>query len=181
MKRAVLEWRERVRYRDEERQAVDVRQVRIADLDACAWIEETCYEGHGASRARIERRIREYPEGFWVAVSGSRVTGFINSGCILRDDISDEQLKDLVGHDPEGRNSVIFSLAVQPEFQGRGIARSLLERFIRESRESGMHSILLICREELMLFYNRFGFVYRAPSRATYAGVPWHEMALDLS
>ena len=159
---------------------VHVRQVRLNDLEACAEIEDVAYGGHGATRERIERRIHEYPEGFWVAVSGQQVVGFINSGCVLKDSIGDEKLKDLEGHDPAGKNRVIFSLAVQPGFQGLGIGRLLMDRFIHESRQAGKGIILLICRRKLLGYYERFGFVYRSPSQATYGGFRWHEMALPI-
>ena len=160
---------------------MSIRQVRIGDLDSCADIEDVAYGGHGATRERIERRIREYPGGFWVAVFGKQVVGFINSGCVLRDSIGGEKLKDLDGHDPAGQNRVIFSLAVLPAFQGRGIGRQLMERFIRESRRAKKKRILLICRRKLFSYYARFGFVYRGPSRATYGGYRWHEMALTIT
>jgi len=158
---------------------VRIRPVQRGDLDACAEIEEVAYGGHGATRERIERRIREYPEGFRVAVSGKEVVGFINSGCVLRESISNGKLKDLVGHDPSGKNRVIFSVAVHPAYQGRGIGRQLMEKFIQESHTLGKARILLICRGDLFSFYEQFGFAYRKPSRATYGGHQWHEMSLD--
>lgn len=159
---------------------IQIRQVHVNDLDACARIEDECYNKQGATRKRIERRIREYPEGFMVAVSGEKVAGFINSGCIHADDIKNENLKDLKGHDSSGKNRVIFSLAVRPCFQGMGISRLLMEKFILESRKVKKSLVLLICREHLISFYKRFGFVYRAPSIATYGGFTWHEMVLNL-
>ena len=118
---------------------------------------------------------------FWVAVSGKQVVGFINSGCVLRDSIGNEKLKDLEGHVPGGKTRVIFSLAVQPGFQGLGIGRLLMNRFILESRQSGKSLILLICRRKLLGYYEGFGFVYRSPSQATYGGFQWHEMALVIA
>jgi len=159
---------------------VRIRRVRPGDLEACAHFEESCYHGHGASRERIERRIRKYPQGFRVAVLEGQVVGFINSGCIVGEDITDERLKELEGHDPAGKTRVVFSLAVDPQFQGRGVGQLLMERFISDSRKSGALSILLICRRSLIPFYKRFGFVYRGPSNATYGGYRWHEMVLPL-
>ena len=159
---------------------VYIRRARPGDLDACARIEDVCYHGHGASRERIELRIRKYPQGFRVAVLDRQVVGFINSGCIVEDDITNENLKELEGHDLAGKTRVVFSLAVDPQFQGRGIGQFLLGRFISDSKKSGAHSVLLICRRSLIPFYQRFGFVYRQPSNATYGGHQWHEMGLVL-
>jgi len=160
---------------------VHIRRVCTSDLDACARIETICFHGHGASRERIGLRIQHYREGFQVAVLQKKVVGFINCGCILGDDISDEKLKELEGHNPCGKTRVVFSLAVDPQFQGLGIGSLLMERFITDSREIGIFSILLICREKLIPFYQHFGFVYRQPSGATYGGHQWHEMVLTLA
>ena len=158
-----------------------IRHVRPSDADACARIEFVCYHGHGATRERIARRTRTYSNGFFVALADRRVVGFINSGCVRQDDIGDERLKDLQGHDPRGKHRVIFSLAVDPAYQHRGIAGLLLRRFIRASKRAGKASVLLICRRKLLPFYARFGFVYRRRSSATYGGFTWHEMALTLA
>jgi hypothetical protein len=48
--------------------------------------------------------------------------GIINSGATNKVDISDEELKQLVGHDPAGNNMIVFALAILSEFQKRGIA-----------------------------------------------------------
>jgi ribosomal protein S18 acetylase RimI-like enzyme len=165
---------------DKQKCHLHIRHARISDLETCVWIEDVCFSGNGATREKIERRIKEYPDGFLVAELRDQVVGFVNSGCIVQDDISDETLKDLEGHDPSGRNRVIFSLAVHPDFQGRDISTQLMDLFINEARNSGMRSILLICRKKLIRFYNRFGFVYRAPSNAAYGGFKWYEMALSL-
>ena len=83
---------------------VQIRQVRAADLEACARIEQVCYHGHGASWERIALRIRDYPQGFRVALLDGQVAGFINSGSITGEDIADDRLKELDGHDPAGRH-----------------------------------------------------------------------------
>jgi GNAT superfamily N-acetyltransferase len=44
--------------------------------------------------------------------------------------------KDMVGHDKDGKNIVIFSLAVLPEFQGNGISKKLMEGFIEHIQQT---------------------------------------------
>jgi isopenicillin N synthase-like dioxygenase/ribosomal protein S18 acetylase RimI-like enzyme len=164
----------------ENRESTQIRTVTKGDLDRCFEIETVCYHGHGATRERIERRIDRYPDGFLVAELAGRVVGFINSGCFLQDDIRNEKLKDLEGHDPRGENLVIFSVAVHPDHRRRGFARELLLRFIANARSQRKASILLVCREHLLDFYSRFGFSFRAPSVLTFGGHKWLEMALPL-
>jgi len=158
-----------------------IRRVSPGDLEACFEIETICFEGAGATRNRIGRRIRKYPEGFLVAELGGAVVGFVNSGAFESEDISDESLKDLVGHNPTGRHLVLFSLVVHPRVQKRGVASELLERIIEQAIVEGKDSVLLDCREHLIRFYQRFGFAYRAVSPAGFGGHKWYEMRLQLA
>ena len=160
--------------------AIRIRQVVPGDLEACFEIETICFEGAGATRTRIGRRIRKYPEGFLVATLGGAVVGFVNSGAFDSEDIADESLKDLVGHNPGGRHLVIFSLVVHPRAQNRGIARELLERIIEQAIADERESVLLDCRKHLIRYYESFGFAYRAISPARFGGHKWYEMNLEL-
>jgi len=157
-----------------------IRNVLPEDLEACFEIETLCFEGAGATRTRIGRRIRKHPEGFLVASQGGKLVGFVNSGAFDSDDIADERLKDLIGHNPAGKHLVVFSLVVHPRARGKGIARELLERMVEIAIADDRESILLDCREHLIRYYESFGFAYRAKSTAAFGGHAWHEMALDL-
>ena len=157
-----------------------IRQVLGDDLERCTAIEAACYGPEGATRERIQKRIAEYPEGFLVAELRGLVVGFVNSGSTHKDDITDEEFKDLVGHDPEGRNIVIFSLAVHPDFQKRSISNDLMQRLIQRSQALGKECILLLCKQDLIDYYSKFGFIHRGESKSAHGGLQWHEMALPL-
>jgi ribosomal protein S18 acetylase RimI-like enzyme len=157
-----------------------IRQVNFADLDRCAEIEAACYGPEGATKERIATRIQVYSQGFLVALLDGQIVGFINSGSTSKDDLSNEALKDMVGHEPEGQNIVIFSLAVHPLFQKRGFAAGLMRRFIDRARQLGKAQILLMCQAELIPYYQRFGFIYRNESQSTHGNLHWHELALPL-
>lgn len=160
--------------------ALIIRPVTQADLDRCHAIEAACYGPEGATRKRIERRIAVYPQGFLVAQMDGKVVGFINSGATPRNVISDEVFKDMVGHEEDGKNMVVFSLAVQPEFQGRGISRQLMEQFIEVSRRLEKQQILLLFQADLIDYYQKYGFVHRGQSRSDHGDLKWHEMQLAL-
>jgi len=86
----------------------------------------------------------------------------------------------LIGHDINGRNMVIFALAVLPEFQKRGIAKQLMLRFIEEARQNKKEKVLLMCKKYLVAYYEGMGFTHAGLSKSTHGGAEWHEMRLAL-
>ena len=157
---------------------VQIRHVVKGDLDACFTIESTCYTTDAATREKIEKRIALFPEGFLVAETDGQVVGMINSGATDKDDITDDAFKDMTDHKPDGKHIVIFSLAVLPAFQGAGISRMLMEKFIEVSRDLKKEKILLMCKTGLISYYRKYGFQYAGKSKSTLGGFEWHEMYL---
>ena len=104
----------------------------------------------------------------------------VNGAATNKDDISDEELKQLIGHDADGRNMVIFALAVLPEFQKRGIAKQLMLKFIEEAGRNKKEKVLLMCKQYLVAYYEGLGFTHAGLSRSTHGGAEWHEMRYSL-
>lgn len=160
---------------------VRIRTVKKQDLDRCFEIESVSYAGdEAASRDKILKRIKTYPEGFIVLENDSEIIGFINSGATHEAELSDEEFKELVGHDPEGKCIVILSLVVHPDYQGKGMAGKLMNSFIDRMRALGKSDIYLICQPGLIDMYSRYGFVNLGASESDHGGLSWHEMSLSL-
>ena len=158
----------------------EIRNVVESDLDRCFEIEKVSYEGNEvATREKIRKRIREYPQGFIVMELNGMVIGFINCGATDKVDLADEEFKDLVGHDSNGKHVVIFSVVVHNDFQGNGFAGKLLTEFIYRITKMQKESIHLICRDNLIDFYKKYGFEYIRKSNSTHGGLHWHEMVLS--
>ena len=113
---------------------INIRQVNKNDVDGCYRIESTCYTSDGATREKMLKRVMLFSEGFLIAESKGKIIGFVNSASTDKEDIADEEFKDMVGHVKEGKNIVVFSLAVLPEFQGNGISKQLMARFVEVSK-----------------------------------------------
>ena len=158
-----------------------IRHVLPQDLDECFLVETAGFPSEeAASRDTIQLRIDRFPEGFLVAEVGGKVVGILNSAATDQTDLGDEELKQFVGHDPAGRNLVVFALAVLPRYRKQGIARQLMSRFVEEARARGKESILLMCKQHLIAYYERMGFVHAGLSKSTHGGAEWHEMRLVL-
>lgn len=160
---------------------MNIRTVQKEDIEWCYKIEKECFEpSEAATMESLQDRANLYPDGFIVAQNDQAVIGMVNSGSTNSDDITDEEFKKLIGHTENGKNLVIFSLSVLPEFQGKGIAKSLMKKFIARARELGKEKILLLCKTGLIPFYEKLGFCYGAISSSTHGGAQWHEMAFHI-
>ena len=157
---------------------INIRQVNKNDVDGCYRIESTCYTSDGATREKMLKRVMLFSEGFLIAESKGKIIGFVNSASTDKEDIADEELQDMVGHVKEGKNIVVFSLAVLPEFQGNGISKQLMARFVEVSKGLKKEKILLICKSDLITYYKNFGFLYGGKSKSQHGGFEWHEMYL---
>lgn len=52
----------------------------------------------------------------------------------------------------------MIQMAVETEFQGRGLGRMLVKELIRFARQQEVGEILIHSREEVTQFYERLGF-----------------------
>ena len=161
--------------------SVTIRPVTPTDIDACFTVESRCFHpSEAASKENIAIRAERFPQGFLVAQLNDQIVGLINSGATNKEDITDEAFKGLVGHDDDGKNIVVFSVAVLPEFQKQGIARQLILAFIEQAKKLNKENVMLICKDDLVDYYARYGFFYSGESSSTHGGFKWHEMVLPL-
>ncbi|KZX70966.1 GNAT family acetyltransferase [Oleiphilus sp. HI0009] len=158
------------------------RSATPSDTDRCFQIEQEGYAGdEAATREKIQQRIETYPEGFLVLEKESQIIGFINCGACFDVSLSDEEFKELIGHDPIGPNIVVMSVVVYPDFQHQGYATALMHEFIAMMQAMQKSAMYLICQEELVGFYQQFGFVDDGTSESSHGGLRWNDMHLVLS
>ena len=86
-----------------------------------------------------------------------------------------------LGHKEEGRTICIHSLAVLPEFQKRGLGKTLVTAYVQRMEQQGVADRLaLIAHEELIPYYEKFGFENRGKSDAQFGGGGWFDMVREL-
>lgn len=82
-----------------------------------------------------------------------------------------------LGHQDGGRTICLHSLAVLPQFQGRGLATFLMETYLDKMKEQNLaDSVALIAHDHLIPYYERFGFSNHGPSKAEFGGGGWFDM-----
>ncbi|HFK4760047.1 TPA: GNAT family N-acetyltransferase [Citrobacter farmeri] len=157
------------------------RQAVPADVDRCYEIETLAYEGdEAATREKIATRIQRYPQGFMCMELNGEVAGFINAGCAWEVVMSDEEFKELVGHDPDAPNAVIMSVVVHPDFQGKGYSSLMMREFVTRMKAMHKKTIHLMCKDRHVDLYAHFGYRYVKPSESDHGGMAWHEMVMAL-
>ena len=57
---------------------------------------------------------------------------------------------------------MIFGVNTLPDYRRHGYAGQLLERAIADARAQGRRGLVLTCKDRLVHYYAKFGFVVRA-------------------
>lgn len=75
------------------------------------------------------------------------------------------------GHQESGRTLCIHSLAVLPDFQKRGLGKTLLKSYLQRMESQGVaERVALIARQEMVGFYEALGFAKQGESGVQFAG-----------
>lgn len=158
-----------------------IRPAACPDLPELSRIESACFPPEEAASERsIRERLAAFPDCFLIAFANGNAVGLVNGCATDLPRIEDRLFEDASLHDPNGKNQMVFSLAVDPAFQGKGIGSALLSRFIEESRTAGRKSVVLTCKEEKLGYYRRFGFENKGVSGSVHGGAVWYDMVLPL-
>ena len=80
------------------------------------------------------------------------------------------------GAGENGTTLAILGLAVLPDRRRQGIAAQLMHAYLDRARQGGMERVVLTCKENLIPFYEQFGFVNRGVSQSVHGGVVWYDM-----
>lgn len=159
---------------------ITIRRAFIEDLDAVTKVEVSCFpEAEAATRAALEQRIKTFSESFFVAEMNGKIIGFIN-GCIINGTvIYDELYKDSTLHIPDGYYQTIFGLDVIPDYRNQGVATQLVNYMIEVSKAAGRKGVILTCKDKLIRYYEKFGYINKGVSESVHGGAEWYDMILE--
>ena len=158
-----------------------IRNVKIEDLDQVTEVEALCFPAaEAAVEASFRQRIETFPDSFFVAEDeNGRIIGFIN-GCVTDErTIRDEMFEDSGLHHTEGLYQSVFGLDVIPEFRRQGVAADLMNRLMQEAKARGKKGMILTCKDRLIHYYEKFGYVNLGLSQSVHGGAVWYDMILE--
>ena len=95
-------------------------------------------------------------------------------------DLSDEMYERASLHDENGAWQMIFGVNTIPACRRHGYAGELICRAIQDAKKQGRKGLVLTCKDRLVPYYAKFGFVNEGVSDSAHGNVVWNQMRLIL-
>ena len=156
-----------------------IRHADINDLELIAVVEAECFPPlEAASHTSIENRLTYFPECFWLIFEGNQLISFVNGMSTDLKDLTDDMYENASMHDPNGSWQMIFGVDTIPSHRNQGYAAKVLTAAIQESKSRNKLGMVLTCKEKLLHYYEKFGFVNEGISQSVHGNVTWYQMRL---
>ena len=156
-----------------------IRTATMADLPAVTRLEAICFlEAEAATEASFARRLEVYPNHFWILTDGKTVVSFVNGMVTDEPDLRDEMYDSADLHNENGAWQMIFGVDTHPAYRRQGCAGRLLAHVIAEAKAQCRKGLVLTCKDALVHYYAKLGFVSEGVSQSTHGDVVWYQMRL---
>ena len=154
-----------------------IRTADIMDLDDIAAIEAACFPpAEAAARDEFKERLTYYGNHFWLMFEGGKLIAFVDGCTTDIPDLTDEMYERADMHDEKGAWQMIFGVNTLPEYRKNGYAGELIRRCIADARGQGRKGVVLTCKDALVPYYAKFGFISEGVSESVHGGVRWNQM-----
>lgn len=159
------------------RDIMEIRTATIADLTQIAAVEAECFPAaEAATKEEFAERIKYYGNHFWLMFEGEKLIAFVDGFVTDKPDLTDEMYEQAEMHDENGAWQMIFGVNTIPAYRKHGYAGQLLQCAIEDARKRGRKGLVLTCKEKLIAYYAKFGFVNEGISESVHGNVTWYQM-----
>ena len=149
------------------------------DLEAIAAVEAECFPAaEAATKEEFAERLAHYAEHFWLLFDDNKLIAFVDGMVTDEADLNDEMYAKAQLHNPAGGWQMIFGVNTIPAYREHGYAGQLIEVAIADAKAQGRKGLVLTCKEKLLHYYAKFGFVNEGVSSSTHGNVLWYQMRL---
>ena len=156
-----------------------IRTATMKDLAAVTAVEAACFPPNEAAKeADFAARLAVYPNHFWLLEEDGSLVSFINGMVTDEALLRDEMYENAALHREDGAWQMIFGVNTIPSRRRQGCAAHVMERVIADAKAQGRQGCVLTCKEELIHYYESFGFQSEGVSQSTHGGVVWYDMRL---
>lgn len=160
---------------------LDIRNAKPGDLDTIAELEQTCFlEAEAATREQLEDRLNIYPNHFWLLERDGKLVSMVNGMVSSKEELTDDMYQDASLHQEDGSWQMLFGVETDPKFRHRGYAAILMKEVIKDCINDSRKGIILNCKDELVPFYEKLGFVNKGKAPSEHGGHAWNFMEMNL-
>ena len=157
-----------------------IRKATMNDLDAISEVELECFPAaEAATKEEFRERLESYADHFLLMFDGEKLAAFIDGFVTDEPDLTDQMYENAAMHSESGKWQMIFGVNPLPEYRRRGLAGALINEMIAEARRQGRDGLVLTCKDRLVHYYAKFGFLNEGVSgKSTHGGAVWNQMRL---
>ncbi len=159
---------------------MEIRHATKHDVSAISEVEAKCFPpSEAASKKAFTERIENYGNHFWLMYENDKLIAFVDGFVTDESDLTDEMFANAAMHNENGAWQMIFGVNTLPEYRNNGYASELLRRAVDEAKEQGRKGVVLTCKDKLLPFYARLGFVDEGiTDKSTHGNAVWHQMRI---
>lgn len=159
-----------------------IRTATLADLNRITAVEAECFPpAEAATAEQFSDRLKHYADHFLLMFEDDKLVAFVDGFVTNERDLTDEMYENAALHDENGKWQMLFGVNTIPAYRRQGCAGELIERFIDIAKEQGRMGVVLTCKDRLIHYYEKFGFVNEGlTAKSTHGGAEWYQMRLYL-
>lgn len=158
---------------------MQIRMATVNDLEEITSVEAECFPpAEAASKEEFAERIEAYGTHFWLMCEEDKIIAFVDGMVTDERNLTDEMYEKASLHKETGAWQMIFGVNTLPAYRRHGYAEKLLRYAINDARAQDREGLVLTCKEELIHYYEKFGFQNEGVSGSEHGGAIWYQMRL---
>lgn len=156
-----------------------IRTATLKDLDAIAKVEATCFPvAEAATKEEFKERLEYYGNHFLLLFEEDKLVSFVDGFVTDQKDLTDEMYEKASMHNEQGSWQMLFGVNTLPDYRKKGYAETLIKAFIQQAQDEGRKGVVLTCKDKLIHYYAKFGFVNEGISASVHGNVTWYQMRI---
>ena len=158
---------------------MNVKYATAEDIAALAAVEAECFPpAEAATEKEFVERVKYYGNHFWLMYEAGKLIAFVDGFVTDEETLTDEMFHDASLHNPNGAWQMIFGVNTIPDYRKHGYAGELIKSCIADAKAQGRKGLVLTCKEKLLHYYAKFGFVNEGLSESDHGGAEWYQMRI---